>query len=160
MQNNVIIFIHIMAAGVCVGSSIYCLYLVLPQLEKSDSEGSLDENSAAYKMMDILVPTIFASVTVIAASGIYYLMANYSDQVNLKDGYYNLFGVKMIFAIAAFCISVYLMFGLRPGIENIDLTPEKRNLLPSALKKMKKIGQINLWTVTATIFLGVWLARF
>ena len=110
--------------------------------------------------MDALVPTIFASITIIVASGIFYLMANYADQVNLKDGYYNLFGVKMIFAIIAFVISVYMMFGLRPTIENIDLTPEKRKTLPDALKKMTALGRINLLVVTLTIFLGVWLARF
>jgi len=67
-------------------------------------------------------------------------MANYTDQVDLKDGYYNLFGVKMIFAVIAFGISVYLMIGLRPSIENIDLTPEKRKLLPGSLIKMKSLG--------------------
>lgn len=160
MQNYVIIFVHIMAAGVCVGSSVYCLLIALPQLVKPDSADMRDENSIACKMIDILVPTIFTSVAVLAASGIYYLMANYTDQVNLKDGYYNLFGVKMIFAIAAFGISSYLMFGLRPGIENIDLTPEKRKDLPLALKKIQTFGKINLLAVTLTIFMGVWLARF
>ena len=143
-----------------MGSSVYCLFLVLPQLEKSDSDGSQDEDSTACKMMDVLVPTIFTSVAILVASGIYYLMANYTDQVNLKDGYYNLFGVKMIFAIAAFGMSAFLMFGLRPSIENIDLMPEKRKLLSASLKKIKTLGKINLWTVTLTIFLGVWLARF
>ncbi|MGV7220303.1 MAG: DUF4149 domain-containing protein [Nitrospinales bacterium] len=155
MQNYIIMFIHVMAAGVCVGSSVYCLFLVIPELLKSE-----DENSTAIKLMDALVPTIFTSVALLAASGIYYLMANYADQVNLKDGYYNLFGVKMIFAVIAFAISAYLMFGLRPTIENIDLTPEKRKNLPIALKKISTFGRMNLWTVTLTIFLGVWLARF
>jgi uncharacterized membrane protein len=160
MQNYIIMFIHIMAAGVCVGSSVYCFFLVFPQLQKPGGENSQDENSTTCKLMDAVVPTIFTSVALLAASGIYYLMANYTDQVNLKDGYYNLFGVKMIFAVIAFGISSYLMFGLRPTIENIDLTPEKRKKLPASLKKIMIFGRINLWTVTLTIFLGVWLARF
>ena len=143
-----------------MGSSVYCLFLVIPELQKSDSEKPQDENSTTIKLMDALVPTIFTSVALLAASGIYYLMANYADQVNLKDGYYNLFGVKMIFAVIAFAISSYLMFGLRPTIENIDLTPEKRKNLPAAIKKISTFGRFNLWTVTLTIFLGVWLARF
>lgn len=160
MQNNIIIFVHLIAAGVWVGSSVYCLLLVMPKLGKPGSKEPQDEHSAAYKMMDTLVPTIFVCAAILAASGVYFLMANYTDQVNLKDGYYNLFGAKMVFALIAFGISVYLMFGLRPSIENIDLSPGKRKLIPAVLKKMKTLGRMNLWAVTLTIFLGVWLARF
>ena len=160
MQNSIIIFIHLMAAGICVGSSIYCLTLILPALEKLSPDDSFDEKSPVYKAMDILAPTVFTCIVVLLASGIYYLMENYTDQVNLKEGYYNLLGVKMIFVMIALGLSAYQMFGLRPSIANLDLAPEKRKLVPAALKKMKFLGQVILWTVIFAIFLGVWLARF
>ena len=160
MQNSIIIFIHIMAAGICVGSSFYCLALVFPALEKLSSDDSFDETSPVYKAMDFLAPTVFTCIVVLLGSGIYYLMENYTDQVNLKEGYYNLLGVKLVFVMVALGLSAYQMFGLRPSIANLDLEPEKRKLVPAALKKMKILGQVILWTVILAVFLGVWLARF
>lgn len=165
MQNSIIIFIHLMAAGICVGSSIYCLLLILPALEKSCAddafdEGPFDEKSPVYQAMDILAPTVFTCIVVMLGSGIYYLMENYTDQVNLKEGYYNILGVKMVFVMIALGLSAYQMFGLRPSIANLDLAPEKRKEVPAALKKMKFLGQVILWTVVLAVFLGVWLARF
>lgn len=149
-----------MAAGICVGSSIYCLLLVLPALEKLSSDDSFDETSPIYQAMDFLAPTVFTCVVVLLGSGIYYLMENYTDQVNLKEGYYNLLGVKMVFVAVALGLSAYQLFGLRPSIANLDLAPEKRKGVPAVLKKMKILGQVILWTVILAMFLGVWLARF
>lgn len=160
MQNSIIIFIHLMAAGICIGSSIYCLLLILPALETSGADDSFDENSPVYKALDILAPTVFTCIVVLLGSGIYYLMENYTDQVNLKEGYYNLLGVKLVFVLIALGLSAYQMFGLRPSIANLDLEPEKRKLVSATLKKMKFLGLINLCTVSLAIFLGVWLARF
>ena len=124
------------------------------------SDDAFDETSPIYKAMDFLAPTVFTCIVVLLGSGIYYLMENYTDQVNLKEGYYNLLGVKLVFVMVALGLSVYQMFGLRPSIANLDLEPEKRKLVPAVLKKMKILGQVVLWTVIIAIFLGVWLARF
>jgi hypothetical protein len=80
--------------------------------------------------------------------------------VELKPGYYNLFGFKMIFVIAAFFLSIYQTFSLRNRIANLDLSPENRKQVPETLQKMKTIAQLILMAVSVAIFLGVWLTRF
>ena len=42
MTNVIIIFIHLLAAGVALGSLIYCLMVYLPVVEKN--QGERDEN--------------------------------------------------------------------------------------------------------------------
>jgi len=160
MQNSIIIFIHIMSAAIGVGASVYCLLLLLPRIQKTESGQTLDEHSVLYKMMDVLAPTVFVCVLMLVGSGIYYLMENYTDQVNLKDGYYNILGIKLVFAVAAFFLSVYLTFGLRARIANLDLRPENKSLVRPTLEKMQMLSQVNLWTIAGAIFLGIYLARF
>ena len=96
MQNNIIIFIHLLAAVIAIGGSIYSLLIYLPTAEK-DQKGR-DENSPSYKILDLLAPTVFACLLILVGSGVYFLLVNYTAQTGLKPGYYNLFGIKMIFA--------------------------------------------------------------
>ncbi len=156
MENKILIFIHLMAVAVGVGSSAFCLFLLLPVQQ----EKALDENSPSYKILDILAPTVFTCMLVLVASGIFYLMENYTEQVNLKPGYYNLFGIKMASAVIAFFLSAYQTFGLRSRVANLDLRPENRKLVPEVLQKMNSLGKLTLGFLVVTMFLGVWLARF
>lgn len=89
MQNSIIIFIHVAGAAVALGSSFYVLWVLLPRVRKQEQDDALDENSFSYQLIDLLAPTVFASLLVLVGSGVYYMMANYTDQVNLRDGYYN-----------------------------------------------------------------------
>ena len=59
MTNVIIIFIHLLAAGVAIGSLIYCLKVYLPVIEKGQTVR--DENSPAYKTLDLMGPSVFAS---------------------------------------------------------------------------------------------------
>jgi high-affinity nickel permease len=160
MENKILIFIHLLAVAVSVGSSAYCLYLFLPAMADPRSNKAPDENSLHYKALDILAPTVFTCLLVLIASGIFYLMENYTDQVNLKPGYYNLFGIKMVSAIIAFFLSAWQTFGLRSRIANLDLRPENRELVPEVLGKMSHLGKLVFGFLVVTLFLGVWLARF
>jgi hypothetical protein len=160
MTNNIIIFIHLAAAGVAIGSLTYTLLLFLPAMQKIPQPKTAEEHSVSYKAFETLAPTVFVCVIVLIGSGVYYLMENYANQVNLKAGYYNLFGFKMIFVIAAFFLSVYSAFSLRARIEHLDLVPENRALVPSVLKKMQKLGVLSLGAIVLAAFCGVWLARF
>lgn len=161
MIDSIIIFIHLMSAGVGVGASVYCLYLLLPRFDKQEQDKALDEDSITYKLLDTLVPTVFVAMLMLVGSGIYYLMENYTEQVNLKDGYYNIFGIKLIFVLAAFFLSVYLTFGLRPRISNLDLKPkEARKEVRPTLDTMRLLSQVNLITITFAVFMGIYLARF
>jgi len=158
MQNNIIIFIHLLAAIVAIGGSIYSLLIYLPTAEK-DQKGR-DENSPSYKILDLLAPTVFASMLILVGSGVYFLLVNYTAQTGLKPGYYNLFGIKMIFAAGAFFISMYLAFSLRIQISDLDLNPKNKELVPATLKKMISLSRMTLALMTITLFLGIWLARF
>ncbi len=160
MQNAIIIFIHLLSAAIGVGASAFCLLLLLPKIEKSASHQTLDENSIIYKMMETLAPTIFVCVLLLVGSGVYYLMENYTDQVNLKDGYYNVLGIKLIFAVIAFFLSAYLTFGLRSKIAHLDLRPENKSLVRPTLEKMRLLSQASMWTIGIALFLGVYLARY
>ena len=158
MQNNIIIFIHLLAAVIAIGGSIYSLLIYLPTAEK-DQKGR-DENSPSYKILDLLAPTVFAFLLILVGSGVYFLLVNYTAQAGLKPGYYNLFGIKMIFAVGAFFISMYLAFSLRIQISDLDLNPKNKELVPATLKKMISLSRMTLALMTITLFLGIWLARF
>ena len=158
MANNFIIFLHLMAAVVSIGSSIYSLLIYLPAIEKNLKER--DENSPSYKILDHLAPTVFASLLVLVGTGVYFLLVNYTAQAGLKPGYYNLFGVKMIFVAGAFFISMYLTFALRVQISDLDLNPKNKAIVPEVLKKMISFSRMTLALMTIALFLGIWLARF
>lgn len=160
MENNVLIFIHLMAAMVAVGSLAYCLLFFLPVMEKLPEQKVPEEHSATYKALEVLAPTVLAAVLILIGTGIYYLLTNYTRQVDLAPGYYNLFGVKMVFVIITLFLSVYHTFTLRARIANLDLSPENRELVPATMQKMKTLGQMILATLTVTSFFGIWLARF
>jgi hypothetical protein len=158
MTNVIIIFIHLLAAGTALGSLLYCLKVYLPVVEKGQTER--DENSPAYKMLDLLAPTVFASLLILIGTGVYYLLENYSAQVGLKPGYYNLFGIKMVFVAGAFFTSMYVTFSLRIHISDLDLSPENKKRVPETLRKMVGLSKMIMWMVAIALFLGIWLARY
>jgi len=158
MTNVIIIFIHLLAAGVALGSMIYCLKVYLPVVEKG--QGERDENSPAYKILDLMAPTVFASLLMLVGTGVYYLLENYSAQVGLKPGYYNLFGIKMVFVAGAFFTSMYVTFSLRIHISDLDLSPQNKKLVPQTLKKIIGLSKMTMWMVAIALFLGIWLARY
>jgi len=158
MANNFIIFLHLMAAVIAIGSSIYSLLIYLPVAERNQKER--DENSPSYKILDHLAPTVFASLLVLVGTGIYFLLVNYTAQTGLKPGYYNLFGIKMLFVAVAFFISMYVAFSLRVQISDLDLNPKNKALVPGIIKKMIGLSRMTLALMIIALFLGVWLARF
>lgn len=160
MENILIIFIHLMAAAVGTGSLVYSLLVLLPAVEKLPQQKVPEEQSVLYKTLEVLAPTVFVSLLVLVGSGIYYLMVNYTRQVDLTAGYYNIFGVKMVFVVAAIFLSIYQTFTLRGKISDLDLRPENRELVPATLDKMRTLSKLTLTAITATVLLGVWLARF
>ena len=158
MTNIIIIFIHLLAAGVAIGSLIYCLMIYLPVVEKGI--GDRDENSPSYKILDLLAPTVFASILMLIGSGVYFLLENYSAQVGLKPGYYNLFGIKMVIVAGAFFISMYMSFSLRIQISDLDLNPGNKKLVSKNLKKIMGLCKMSLWLIAIAMFLGIRLSRF
>jgi len=161
MQSHFIIFIHLLAAAAAVGSLAYCILFFLPVMEKlPPPEKTPEEHSVTYKALEILAPTVLASILVLIGTGVYFLLANYTRQVDLAPGYYDLFGIKMVFVILALFLSIYLTFSLRSRIANLDLKPENRKLVPATLKQMKSLSQAILIILLIASFLGVWLARF
>ena len=158
MENNFIIFLHLMAAVVAIGSSIYSLLIYLPVAERNHKER--DENSPSYKILDHLAPTVFASLLVLVGTGVYFLLVNYTAQTGLKPGYYNLFGIKMLFVAVAFFISMYVAFSLRVQISDLDLNPKNIALVPGINKKMIGLSRMTVALMIIALFLGVWLARF
>ena len=147
-----------MAAVIAIGGSVYCLLIHLPLSEKDKKER--DENSPSYKILDHLAPTVFASLLVLVGTGIYFLLINYTAQTGLKPGYYNLFGIKMIFVAGAFFVSMYLTFSLRIQISDLDLNPKNKVLVSETLKKMIGLSRMILMLMTIALFIGIWLARF
>ncbi len=147
-----------MAAVIAIGGSVYCLLIYLPLSEKDKKER--DESSPSYKILDHLAPTVFASLLVLVGTGIYFLLVNYTAQTGLKPGYYNLFGIKMIFVAGAFFVSMYLTFSLRVQISDLDLNPKNKVLVPETLKKMIGLSRMILMLMTIALFIGIWLARF
>ncbi|MEE9257933.1 MAG: hypothetical protein V3U37_00195 [Nitrospinaceae bacterium] len=160
MHNSIIILIHLMAAAVAIGGSAFCLLLFLPAMEKLPPQNTPEEHSVAYKTMEILSPTVFACLLILIGSGVYYLLSNYTAQYGFEGNYFNLFGIKMLFAAAAFILSIYQAFFLRARISDLDLKPEARELVPATLRKMRTLTGINLGLITIALFLGIWLARF
>ena len=160
MTDTIIMFVHLMAAGVAAGSSIFGLVLLWPRIFSSKNDETLDEHSAAYKVIDLLAPTVFTCLLLLIGSGIYYMMENYTEQVNLKDGYYNMLGIKLIFVVMAFLLSLYLTFGLRSKIAHLDLRPENRQWVRPTLEKMKYLGGITLGAIVFAIFMGLYLTRY
>jgi uncharacterized membrane protein len=116
MTDTIIMFVHLMAAVVAAGSSVFGLFLLWPRVFSPGRDEPLDETSAPYKIIDLLAPTVFTCLLILIGSGVYYLMENYTEQVNLKEGYYNMLGIKLIFVVAAFLLSLYQTFGLRSKI--------------------------------------------
>ena len=159
MGNSIIIFIHLVGAAVGLGASVFCM-LLWPRVQAMDSEKALDENSFTYKVIDLLTPTVFVCILIVVGSGIYYLMENYTDQVNLKDGYYNILGIKLMFAVAAFFLSAFATFGLRARIAHLDLRPENKKLVPPTVDTLKIMNQVMLGTLGCALFLGIYLTRF
>lgn len=159
MQNTILIFTHLMAAATALGATAFSI-LLLSTVKKLENPQTPPENSIEIKIMDILAPTVFACLLALIGTGVYYLLENYAGQVNLKPGYYNIFGMKMLFAVAAFGLSIYNMFALRPRISDLDLRPENKKLVPETLKTMATVGQANLWALMLALFFGVWLTRF
>ncbi len=160
MTDTIIMFVHLMAAGVAAGSSIFGLVLLWPRIFDSKKDEMLDEHSAAYKVIDLLAPTVFTCLLLLIGSGIYYMMENYTEQVNLKDGYYNILGIKLIFVVMAFLLSLYQTFGLRSKIAHLDLRPENRVQVRPTLEKMKYLGGITLGAIVFAIFMGIYMARY
>ena len=147
-----------MAAVVAIGSSVFSLLIYLPAAERNQKERG--ENSPSYQVLGHLAPTVFASLLVLVGTGVYFLLVNYTSQTGLKPGYYNLFGIKMIFVAGAFFVSMYLAFSLRVQISDLDLNPKNKKLVPETLKKMIGLSRMTLVLMTIALFLGIWLARF
>jgi putative copper export protein len=160
MTNLLLMFIHVLSAGVAVGSLAYSLLLLLPKLAQDSAKENTDATGARIRILQLTAPTAFACVLVLIGTGVIYLFETYTAQVNLKSEYYNLLGVKMASATGAFLLSAYLAFPLRSRLADLDLVPENRQRLPQTLDKMQSVGKLLLGLVTLTLFLGVWLARF
>jgi len=160
MTNTIIMFVHLMALVVAAGSSFFGLVLLWPRISKQDDGETLDEHSASYQIMDLLAPTVLVCLLLLIGSGVYYMMENYTEQVNLKDGYYNYLGIKLIFVVAAFLLSLYQTFGLRAGIAHLDLRPENREQVRPTIEKMKYLGGITLVAILFAASLGIFLARY
>ena len=121
---------------------------------------SLEEYSISYKSVELLAPTVFVSLLALIGTGVYYLLENYTAQVELKPGYYDLFGVKLICVIAAFFLSIYQTFNLRVRIANLDLSPENRKFVPRTTQQIKKTTMLILVAFSLAVFFGIWLARY
>jgi len=160
MTNNIIIFIHLMAAAIAIGSMIFVVVLFLPLMEKIPEQKALEEHSVPYKCMELLAPTIFVSLLLLIGTGVYFLLENYTAQVELKPGYYDLLGVKLICVVAAFFLSIYQTFNLRSRIANLDLSPENRKLVTGTIQKMKIITKFTLVALSLALFFGIWLSNF
>jgi uncharacterized membrane protein len=160
MTDTIIMFVHLMAAAVAAGSSIFGLVLLWPRIFNSNKDETLDENSVPYKIIDLLAPTVFTSLLLLIGSGVYYMMENYTEQVNLKEGYYNVLGIKLIFVVLAFLLSLYQTFGLRSKIAHLDLRPENREWVRPTLEKMKYLGGITMGAIVFALFMGIYLTRY
>ena len=159
MQNAVIIFIHLSGAALAIGACAFGL-LLWPRLFPLDRDGAPPEQAPAYLVMDRLAPTVFVGVLVLVFSGIYFMMENYTDQVNLPDGYYTVLGIKLLFVVTAFFLSAYQTFLLKPEIAHLDLQPERRERVPAVLNRMHRVGQVLLGSLAGALFMGVYLARY
>jgi putative copper export protein len=159
MQNIILMFLHLGAAAIALGAMVFGAVIIRPVIKKGQEKVPIEE-SFELKIMDLLAPTVLACVFVLIVTGVYYLLVNYTDQVNLKAGYYNIFGMKMLFVVATLGLSVYQTFGLRARISDLDLRPENKKQVPATLSSMVSNCYIVLWTLAIAIFFGVFLARY
>lgn len=160
MTNTLIMFVHLAAAIVAAGSSFFALILLWPRVAPGSEDEPQDEHSTPYKIVDLLAPTVFACLLVLIGSGVYYMMENYTEQVNLKEGYYNMLGIKLTFVVGAFFLSLYQTFGLRSRISHLDLRPENKPLVAPTVEKIRYLGGITLAAIVFAVFMGVYLARY
>ena len=160
MTNNIIIFIHLMAAAIAIGSMVFSVILLLPSREKVSAQQESEEFSTPYKLVELLAPTVFICLLILVGTGVYYLLENYTGQMGLKPGYYNLFGLKLICVVIAFFLSIYQTFNLRARIANLDLSPENRKIVPETIQQIKKTTVLALIVFSLAVFFGIWLARF
>ena len=149
-----------MAAAIAIGSMIFAVVLLLPSMKKLPEHKGLEEHSTSYKSLELLAPTVFACLLALIGTGIYFLLENYTAQVELKPGYYDLFGVKLVCVVAAFFLSIYQTFNLRTRIADLDLSPENRKLVPETIEQMIKITKLTLTAFSLALFFGVWMARY
>ena len=149
-----------MAAAVAIGSMVFSVVLLLPSIDKVPTQQGPEEFSTPYKLLELLAPTVFTCLLILIGTGIYYLLENYTGQMALKPGYYNLFGLKLICVVIAFFLSVYQTFNLRARIANLDLSPENRKIVPRTIQQIKKTTIPVLVTFSIALFFGIWLARF
>ena len=160
MTNALIMFIHLASLAVAAGASVFALLLLWPRIWKDGDENVLDENSAAYQVAELLTPTVFVCLLLLIGSGVYYMMENYTEQVNLKEGYYDVLGIKLVFVVAAFFLSLYQTFGLRSKIAHLDLRPENKQWVRPTLEKIRFLGGLTLAAIFFAAFMGIYLARF
>ena len=57
MTDTIIMFVHLMAAVVAAGGSVFALVLLWPRIYDAKSDDPLDEHSAPYQLIDLLAPT-------------------------------------------------------------------------------------------------------
>ena len=149
-----------MAAAIAIGSMVFSVILLLPSIERVSTQQELEEFSTPYKLVELLAPTVFTCLLILIGTGVYYLLENYTGQVGLKPGYYNLFGLKLICVVVAFFLSTYQTFNLRARIANLDLSPENRKIVPETIQQIKKTTILVLIVFSLAVFFGIWLARF
>ena len=159
MTNNITIFLHLMAVAIAIGSMVFAVVLLLPSIESLPEQKVPEEHSISYKCMELLAPTVFACLLAIIGTGVYFLLENYTAQVELKSGYYDLFGMKLICVVVAFFLSIYQTFNLRNRIANLDLSPENRKLVTETIQKMKTTTKFTLMAFSLAVFFGIWLAK-
>ena len=70
MTDSIIMFVHLMAAAVAVGGSIFGLVLLWPRIFSAKKDETLDEHSASYKVMDLLAPTVVTCLLLLSGSGV------------------------------------------------------------------------------------------
>jgi uncharacterized membrane protein len=149
-----------MAAAIAIGSMVFSTILLLPSTDKVSAQQESEEFSIPYKSLELLAPTVFTCLLILIGTGVYYLLENYTGQMSLKPGYYNLFGLKLICVVVAFFLSIYQTFNLRARIANLDLSPENRKIVPKTIQQIKKTTIPVLVTFSLALFFGIWLARF
>ena len=149
-----------MTAAIAIGSMVFTVTLLLPSMEKLPKQNGLEEYSISYKSMELLAPTVFVCLLTLIGTGVYFLLENYTEQVELKAGYYDIFGIKLVFVVVAFFLSIYQTFNLRSRIANLDLSPENRELVTETIQKMKTITKFTLGAFSLAVFFGIWMANF
>ena len=70
MTNNIIIFIHLMAAAIAIGSMVFSVILLLPSIEKVSAHQESEEFSIPYKSVELLAPTVFTCLLILIGTGV------------------------------------------------------------------------------------------